>query len=209
MLSIFSHAYTCGVLLRYPLARSEDDVQPYLWHIITWLAFGASTGWGCSHYPEQFLFDRPTRWACESLMYLQLRAEVAAALSAVNYAVLICSDIRLVFPPPYFLIQSRGRDCYCRKLRCQEVVFRAERWGNRDHPIFLGFARPFVEQAVFYLPQIMWWRWLLKRLRVLRWKLHLPGGLDQTRSDCLGKCQLQQHGWISESQNCRCLLLGV
>jgi len=30
MLSIFSHAYPCGVLLRYPLAHSEDDAQPYL-----------------------------------------------------------------------------------------------------------------------------------------------------------------------------------
>lgn len=51
MLSIFSHAYTCGVLLRYLLAWSEDDVQLYLWHIIFRLAFGASTGRDCSYYP--------------------------------------------------------------------------------------------------------------------------------------------------------------
>lgn len=35
-------------------------------------------------------------------MYLQLRMEAAAALSAVNYTASICSDIKLI-PPPHLI----------------------------------------------------------------------------------------------------------
>lgn len=64
--------------------------------------------------------------------------------------------LKISFPPPsYFLIQSEDRGCYCRKLRCQEVGFRPERWANRDHSVFSGFARLSVEQAISHLPQIL------------------------------------------------------
>lgn len=107
----------------------------------------------------------------DSLMYLQLRTEAAAALSVVNYTILICSDNKISFPLSYFLIHTRDRDCYCRELRCQEVGFRLERWANRVHSVFLGFARLFVEQAISYFPnlaQILLW-WLVRRFSVLRW----------------------------------------
>lgn len=44
---------------------------------------------------------------CDSLMYLQLRMEAAAALSAVNYTILICSDI-FFFSPSLIFSCKRG-----------------------------------------------------------------------------------------------------
>lgn len=108
----------------------------------------------------------------DSLMYLQLRMEATAALSVVNYTILICSDNKISFPTSYFLIRTRDRGCYCRELTCQKVGFRLERWANRVHSVFLGFARLFVEQAISYFPnlaQILLW-WLVRRFSVLRWK---------------------------------------
>lgn len=45
---------------------------------------------------------------CDSLMYLQLRMEAAAALSAVNYTILICSDIIFFFSPSLIFSCKRG-----------------------------------------------------------------------------------------------------
>lgn len=50
-------------------------------------------------------------------MYLQLRMEAAAALSAVNYTILICSDIIFFFSQAYFFMQKGDRDRYYRKMK--------------------------------------------------------------------------------------------
>lgn len=95
------------------LAHSEGEVQPIfvMYHCLDCL-------WGKHRKGLLPLPLTDRHRVCKSLMCLQLGRQAAAALSAVNYTVLICSDIKLVFPSPsYFLTQSRDGYGYCRKLR--------------------------------------------------------------------------------------------